>query len=451
MRTQAEATRWLAVALVVAAGCRRTRPHPSRAPSPDAGEVTPVAPAGGRAGWTAAYRLRHRPVAARDLPDVVVHAPPGFDPARPLHVVMVFHGLNSRPAWLVAAGPLAPLTGETGSGWALSTRHDRAGVNALLIAPQLAPRGAAGFAGAFQRPGFLREFLQELLSETLVPRLGGRRTVDDIEGLTLVGSSGGGPVIGTLLARSDLADRVRAVVLDDGLYGAEGAFAAWMQRSTPEAPRRFVCLTSNDDADMRRRADGLAARLRGQGAAVAVQPEGALADAVRAHGAVFMTAACGHGGLIGATYDKVVAALGIGARERGAGEAARVPARPARPVGALTPGAAAMRGSFARGDAMLDDWTYFDDWTLTVAAGQRLRVDVRGGRTRSHGCAAHDVEVSVLDGDRVLARDDDGGGGWNARARFTAPRDGSVTVRVTERETWGVEGAYSLRAAIDGP
>ncbi|MDP3212769.1 MAG: hypothetical protein Q8S73_01595 [Deltaproteobacteria bacterium] len=448
MRTQAEAVRWLAVALAVLAGCRRSNPHPT--PARRRGATSVTAPRGG-AGWTAVYRLRHRPVATHDLPDVVVHAPPGFDPSRPLHVVMVFHGLNSRPAWLVTAGPLAPLTGEPGSGWGLSTRHDRAGINALLVAPQLAPRGAAGFAGAFQRPGFLREFLNELLTETLVSRLGGRRSVDDIEGLTLVGSSGGGPVIGALLARSDLADRVRTVVLDDGLYGAESAFAAWMQRSTSNAPRRFVCLTSNDDVDMRRRADGLAARLRGQGTQVAMQPDGALANAVREHGAVFMTAACGHGGLTGATYDKVLSAVGIGVRERAAGEVAREPARPARSVGELTLGAASTRGTFARGDAMLDDWTGFDDWTLAVTAGQRLRIDVRGGRTRSHGCAAHDVEVSVLDGDRVLARDDDGGGGWNARARFTATRDGSVTVRVTERETWGVEGAYSVRAAIDGP
>jgi hypothetical protein len=393
--------------------------------------------------------MRHRPLATHDLTDVVVHAPPGFDPTRPLHIVMFFHGLYSRAAWVVAAGPLAPLTGETGSGWGLATQHDRAGVNALLVAPQLAPRGAAGFAGAFQRPGFLREFLEELLAETLAPRLGAGHGVDDIDSLTMVGLSGGGPVIGTLLAHGDLTERVRNVVLDDGLYGAEGEFAAWMQRSTPGAPRRFVCLTSNDDTAMRARADGLAARLRAQGTSVATQPDGALSEAVRAHGAVFVSAACVHSALAQPTYDKVVSSLGIDARERAAGEPSRVPARPVTTtVGALTVGAAATRGAFARGDAMLDDWSYFDDWTLPVAAGQRLRVDVRGGRTAGYGCAAHDVEVAVLDGDRVLAHDDDGGGGWNARAHFTATRDGSVTVRVMEHASWGVEGAYSVRATL---
>jgi hypothetical protein len=42
-----------------------------------------------------------------------------------------------------------------------------------------------------------------------------------------------------------------------------------------------------------------------------VQPDGALADAVHAHGAVFMSAACA---LTGATYDKVLSAVGIGVR-----------------------------------------------------------------------------------------------------------------------------------------
>jgi hypothetical protein len=249
--------------------------------------------------------MRHRPLATHDLTDVVVHAPPGFDPTRPLHVVMFFHGLYSRAAWVVAAGPLTPLTGESGSGWGLSTQHDLAGINALLVAPQLAPRGAAGFAGAFQRPGFLREFLEELLSETLLSRLGARHGIDDIDSLTMVGLSGGGPVIGTLLAHGDLAERVRNVVLDDALYGAEGAFAAWMQRSAPGAPRRFVCLTSNDDTAMLARAEGLAARLRAQGTSVAMQPEGGLAEAVRTHGAVFMSAACVHSALAQPTYDKV--------------------------------------------------------------------------------------------------------------------------------------------------
>lgn len=96
------------------------------------------------------------------------------------------------------------------------------------------------------------------------------------------------------------------------LYGAAGAFASWMQRSTPGAPRRFVCLTSNDDAAMRPRAHGLAARLRAQGTSVATQPEGALAEAVRAHEAVFMTAACVHSALAQPTYDKVLSSLGIG-------------------------------------------------------------------------------------------------------------------------------------------
>jgi hypothetical protein len=57
----------------------------------------------------------------------------------------------------------------------------------------------------------------------------------------------------------------------------------------------------------------------------------------------------------------------------------------------------------------------------------------------------------VLDGDRVLAFDDDGGGAMNARVELTAPHAGRYTVRVTERFPWGVEGEYSVLASATSP
>lgn len=59
----------------------------------------------------------------------------------------------------------------------------------------------------------------------------------------------------------------------------------------------------------------------------------------------------------------------------------------------------------APGDAQLDDWTWADDWTLALDAGQRVRVGVRGGRSMGGLCVRHDVEVAVLDGERVLEHD----------------------------------------------
>ena len=68
-----------------------------------------------------------------------------------------------------------------------------------------------------------------------------------------------------------------------------------------------------------------------------------------------------------------------------------------------------------------------------------------GERGPRAACARYDVEAEVLDGDRVLGRDDDGGGGLGARVELAAPRAGRFTVRVLTHDTWGTEGAYTVR------
>ncbi len=388
--------------------------------------------------------MRHRPLTNHPLHDVIVHAPPGFDPTRPFDVVMLFHGLGTRASWWVTAGELAPVTGEPGVGWGLAARHDRARVNALLIAPQLAPRGSANFSGAFQSTGFLRAFLNELLEETLVERLGGRHTLDEVRAITLVGSSAGGPTIGGLLARRDLSDRIRNVIVMDGLYGNESTFTSWLRGSTAAAPRRFVCVHAGSRYTQPHVVT-MTAMLRAAGVDFVDQPRGAIVDAVREHRAVFVTAACEHSGMTAATYDKIVPSLGLPTRATDASEPTRALVRIAGPpAGALTVGGA-MRGAFAPGDAQLDDWTWADDWTLALDAGQRVRVGVRGGRSMGGLCVRQDVEVAVLDGDRVIAHDDDSAGAMNASVEVVAPRAGTYTVRVLEHDPWAVRGEYGVR------
>lgn len=438
----------LSAALLAACRSREvpSRRLPSPVPLASAPHAVTPPPALPRPAWTAAFRLRHRPLTTHALPDVIVHAPPGFDARRPFDLVILFHGIASHAAWWVVAGDLAPVTGERGQGWGLAARHDRARVNALLIAPQLAPHGVANFSGAFQRAGFLREFLRELLEETLVERLGGRHTLDEVGSLTLVGASAGGPVIGGLLARRDLADRVRNVVVIDGLYSGEDAFSAWLRSSTAEAPRRFVCVHGGSRFTQPH-VEAMATQLRARAVDFVVQPRGALSDAVRAHRAVFATVSCEHVGMTAAVYDKVVPSLGMPTRAVEASEPSRDVVRVTAPsAGALTVGAVA-RGVFAPGDARLADWTYADDWTLALDAGQRVRVEVRGGRSRGVLCARHDVEVSLLDGDRVIAHDDDGAGAMDARVELAAPHAGSYIVRVMEHDPWAVEGEYTVRVS----
>jgi len=437
--------------LALAIGCQRAYSQPADAPRERPRVVAPAAqpapaapPVDDRAGWTAAFRMAHKPVAGHGLHDVIVHAPPGFDARAPLHLVIFFHGIWSHAAQWVVAGDLAPVTGQRGGGWGLAARHDRSAVNTLLVAPQLRPQGTAGFAGAFRRPGFLREFLGELLGETLAARLGGARRVEDIASLTLVGASGGGSLIAALLAQGDLADRVRNVVVVDGLYGGEAAFASWIRASTPAAPRRFVCVHAGGRYTAPHVTD-LVRRLGGPSRDVAVNPRGALADAVRGSRAVFATVPCEHVAMTAALYDKIVPSLGLPSRSRAPAEPMRVPARTPAPVAGVLTLDVPTRGALRRADPLLRDWTRFDDWSVELAAGQRVRVEVSGERGPRAACARYDVEAEVLDGDRVLGRDDDGGGGLGARVELAAPRAGRFTVRVLTHDTWGTEGAYTVR------
>lgn len=127
--------------------------------------------------------------------------------------------------------------------------------------------------------------------------------------LTLAGASAGGPVIGALLARRDLADRVRSVLVIDGLYSGEGAFAAWLDGATAGAPRRFVSV-HRGGRFTQPHVDAMSAMLRARGVDFVARPRGALGDAVRGHAAVFATAACERVGMTAAVYDEVVGARG---------------------------------------------------------------------------------------------------------------------------------------------
>jgi hypothetical protein len=180
---------------------------------------------------TAAYRLE-------GAPSAVVHAPSGFDPRGPLHVVVFLHGYSGCAQVLANAGATRCRAGDAPrEGWNLIGHHDAAGTNTLLVIPQLAFMQRSGRPGCFAERGCFRRFLEELLGETLAQELGGARALRDVASLTLVAHSAGFETALAILEQGEVSGHVRAVVLMDALYSGSERYARWLFERAPAQAR----------------------------------------------------------------------------------------------------------------------------------------------------------------------------------------------------------------------
>lgn len=427
-----------AALLALALGCGRPASGaPSRAAGDAAGAREPVR----SEAWSEGFRLRHG-VAADLAPmhDVVVHAPPNYDARAPLHLVIVLHGLGHTALRWAGSGLPDPRTGSPVTSWGGQQRHDLAGTRTLLVVPQLDDRPRHARLGRWMEPGGFRRFLDELLRETLAPRLGAH-TLADVETVTFVGSSGGGPSIAELLDRDDLDGRARAVVLFDALYAKEESFARWLRGGDA---RRLVCLHEGL-AFTAPHVETLVGLLRPwMGDALVTEPAGSMTEAVRTHRAVFAAVDCEHIGMGPAFLDKVLLGLGLPRRAPDPDPKATLEEADAPPI-ALRVGAG-VHGALAEGDGLTADGAFYDDHVIALAAGESVTFEARGDAVPRRMCRTLDVELRVFDGDRAVAGDDDGAGGGASRLRFTAARAGRYVVRVSSHGPWAVPGGYSLRA-----
>ena len=164
-------------------------------------------------------------------PDVAVHLPAGFDGSRPLHLVVFLHGYRGCVRVLMGKGrSRCKPEGPPRAGWELGARHDEAQTNTVLVVPQLAFMKRSGRPGCFARRGCFHEFLEEVLSRLLSPRLGRALTLQDVETVSLVAHSAGFETALAVLEQGEVA-QVRNVVLFDALYSGAGSFAAWLERN----------------------------------------------------------------------------------------------------------------------------------------------------------------------------------------------------------------------------
>ena len=148
---------------------------------------------------------------------VLMHVPENFDVRKPAVIVVFFHGNGATLERDVRDRQLVP------------QQISDAGVNAVLLAPQLAVDAADSSAGKFWQRGGLKRFVTES-SEHLARLYGDPGTAKAFANMpiVIVGYSGGFVPAAWSLEVGGLGNRVRGVFLLDAVYGELDKFASWI-------------------------------------------------------------------------------------------------------------------------------------------------------------------------------------------------------------------------------
>ena len=148
---------------------------------------------------------------------VLMHVPENFDIRKPGVIVVFFHGNGATLERDVRDRQLVP------------QQITDSGVNAVLLAPQLAVDAADSSAGKFWQPGGLKRFIDESAGH-LASLYGDSRSAREFANLPviLVGYSGGFVPTAWSLEVGGLGNRIRGVFLLDAVYGELDKFASWI-------------------------------------------------------------------------------------------------------------------------------------------------------------------------------------------------------------------------------
>jgi hypothetical protein len=148
---------------------------------------------------------------------VLMHVPESFDARKPGVIVVFFHGNGATLERDVRDRQLVP------------QQISDSGVNAVLLAPQLAVDAADSSAGKFWQPGGLKRFVAESVDH--LARLYGDPSAAKAFAnmpVIIVGYSGGFVPAAWSLEVGGLGNRVRGVFLLDAVYGELDKFASWI-------------------------------------------------------------------------------------------------------------------------------------------------------------------------------------------------------------------------------
>ena len=148
---------------------------------------------------------------------VLVHVPENFDARKPGVIVVFFHGNG------------ATLERDVRDRQLLPQQITDSGVNAVLLAPQLAVDAADSSAGKFWQPEGFKHFMAES-AEQLAKLSGDPASARAFAKMpiVIVGYSGGFLPTAFSLDVGGISNRVRGVVLLDAVYGQLDKFASWI-------------------------------------------------------------------------------------------------------------------------------------------------------------------------------------------------------------------------------
>jgi hypothetical protein len=151
---------------------------------------------------------------------VLMHIPENFDVRKPGVIVVFFHGNGATLERDVRDRQLVP------------QQITDSGVNAVLLAPQLAVDAADSSAGKFWQPGGLKRFVTES-ADHLAQLYGDPGAAEAFANMPviIVGYSGGFVPAAWSLEVGGLGNRVRGVFLLDAVYGELDKFASWIENN----------------------------------------------------------------------------------------------------------------------------------------------------------------------------------------------------------------------------
>jgi hypothetical protein len=149
---------------------------------------------------------------------VLVHIPENFDVQKPGVIVVFFHGNGATLERDVRDRQMVP------------QQISDSGVNAVLLAPQMAVDAADSSAGKFWQPGGFKRFMEEAVGN-LAKLYGDPSSAKAFEKMpiVIVGYSGGFLPTAWSLEVGGISDRVRGVILLDAVYGELEKFASWIE------------------------------------------------------------------------------------------------------------------------------------------------------------------------------------------------------------------------------
>ncbi|MCA9774937.1 MAG: hypothetical protein KC466_21130 [Myxococcales bacterium] len=153
---------------------------------------------------------------------VLIHVPPGFDPARPFRILLFFHG------------HLATLRRDVVGRYDIPGQVNASGRNVILIAPQLARDAIDSHPGKLIRQNGVADLLAEALPVVA------RETGLDPDRLArapvvLAGFSGGNIAVVTALERGGIPGRIAGVILMDALFSEMDRYARWFEANDQRA------------------------------------------------------------------------------------------------------------------------------------------------------------------------------------------------------------------------